>query len=51
MELVEGRSLDALIPPGGMPLGDFFQIAVPIADALTAAHQRHITHRDLKPAT
>jgi TolB-like protein/tetratricopeptide (TPR) repeat protein len=50
MELVEGRSLDALIAPGGMPLGEFFQIAVPIADALTAAHQRHITHRDLKPA-
>jgi serine/threonine protein kinase/tetratricopeptide (TPR) repeat protein len=50
MELVEGRTLDALIAPPGLPLRQFFEIALPLTDALTAAHQRGITHRDLKPA-
>ena len=50
MELVEGQSLDALIPPGGLPLAQFLDLALPLADALTAAHQKQITHRDLKPA-
>jgi TolB-like protein/Tfp pilus assembly protein PilF len=49
MELVEGRVLDALIPPAGLPLSRFLALALPIADALTAAHQKGITHRDLKP--
>jgi serine/threonine protein kinase/TolB-like protein/Flp pilus assembly protein TadD len=50
MELVEGESLDRLIPEGGLPLGRLFDIAVPLADALHAAHEKGITHRDLKPA-
>jgi TolB-like protein len=50
MELVEGVSLDTLIPAGGLPLARFLEMALPLADALTAAHQKHITHRDLKPA-
>ena len=49
MELVEGQTLDALIPPGGLAIEGFLDIAVPLADALTAAHQKGITHRDLKP--
>jgi TolB-like protein/Tfp pilus assembly protein PilF len=49
MELVEGRTLDAVIPTGGLPLSPFFQIAVPLSDALSAAHERGIIHRDLKP--
>ena len=50
MELVEGESLDNLIPPGGMPLAKVFEIAVPFADALSSAHESGIVHRDLKPA-
>jgi Tol biopolymer transport system component len=50
MELVDGPTLDALIPPNGMPLDKFFEVAIPLADALRAAHAKGITHRDLKPS-
>lgn len=50
MELVEGRTLTALIPRGGMPLARVLEIATPLADAIAAAHHKGITHRDLKPA-
>ena len=50
MELVEGRTLDQLIPSGGVSLAQFFDIAIAVADALSAAHRKHLTHRDLKPA-
>jgi serine/threonine protein kinase/Tfp pilus assembly protein PilF len=49
MELIEGRRLDQLIPRGGVSLAQFFDIAIPLADALSAAHRKHLTHRDLKP--
>ena len=49
MELVEGRSLSELIPVDGMRLDKFFDNAIPLADAIGFAHDRGITHRDLKP--
>jgi serine/threonine protein kinase/tetratricopeptide (TPR) repeat protein len=49
MELVEGKTLGEIIPRDGLPLPRFFRIAIPIADALSAAHRRSIVHRDLKP--
>jgi serine/threonine-protein kinase len=49
MELVEGRTLDQMIPSGGMSMAKFFDVATALADALAGAHQRQITHRDLKP--
>ncbi|MEW6366229.1 MAG: protein kinase [Acidobacteriota bacterium] len=49
MELVEGKTLRQVIPRGGLPLAKFFDIALPLAEALSAAHERGITHRDLKP--
>jgi serine/threonine protein kinase len=49
MELVPGKTLDALIPHQGMRLGEALRVAIPVADALAAAHGRGIVHRDLKP--
>ena len=50
MELVEGRSLAEALPRGGLSLDRVLKIAIPVADAIAAAHQKGITHRDLKPA-
>jgi len=59
MELVEGDDLSALIHKSralenegarrtaGMPLDDALPIARQIADALEAAHEQGIIHRDL----
>src|SRR5262245_25728445 len=49
MELVQGKSLDKLIPRGGMSVRDALRFAIPIADAVARAHAAGIVHRDLKP--
>src|SRR5438128_7814379 len=50
MELVEGEDLSAQIARGPMPLADALPIARQIAEALEAAHEQGIIHRDLTPA-
>ena len=50
MELVKGKALQHLIPKSGLSPDRFFDIAVPLADALSAAHELGVVHRDLKPS-
>jgi tetratricopeptide (TPR) repeat protein len=49
MELVDGSTLDAIIPRTGLHAEAFLSIALPLADSVAAAHAVGLTHRDLKP--
>lgn len=49
MELVEGKPLSEIVRGGALPLDMLLRVGMAVADAMAAAHQRGITHRDLKP--
>src|SRR4029077_7690616 len=49
IELIEGPTLAERIAKGPVPVEEALGIAKQIADALEAAHEKGITHRDLKP--
>src|SRR6202158_391795 len=50
MELVPGETLAERVKAGPLPVEEALKIAIQIAEALEAAHEKSIIHRDLKPA-
>jgi serine/threonine protein kinase/Tol biopolymer transport system component len=50
LELVEGPTLAERLATGAIPPQQAIAIALQVAAALEAAHERGIVHRDLKPA-
>ncbi|MEZ5332699.1 MAG: protein kinase [Thermoanaerobaculia bacterium] len=50
LELAPGETLADRIARGPIPLEQALPLALQIAEALEAAHERGIVHRDLKPA-
>jgi serine/threonine-protein kinase len=50
LEMVPGETLADRIRRGPIPLEEALKIALQIAEALEAAHERNVIHRDLKPA-
>src|SRR5436853_3762935 len=46
MQLVEGLALDRLISQTGLPVNQIIAIAGSLAEALAAAHEKGIVHRD-----
>ena len=50
LELVEGDTLADQIKRGPIPVEESLKLALQIAEALEAAHEKGVIHRDLKPA-
>ncbi|MBN2318802.1 MAG: serine/threonine-protein kinase [Acidobacteria bacterium] len=50
MELIEGQTLADRIKSGAIPVEEALKLALQIAEALEAAHEKGVIHRDLKPA-
>jgi Tol biopolymer transport system component len=48
-ELLEGKTLRALIEQGALSIGTALEHAIQMLSGLAAAHERGIVHRDLKP--
>ena len=49
MEYVEGKTLDALLPAGGLKIEAFLDCFIKLSDGLRHAHEKGVVHRDIKP--
>jgi formylglycine-generating enzyme required for sulfatase activity/cephalosporin-C deacetylase-like acetyl esterase len=50
MAYYDGETLKKRIERGPLPIGEAFDIAIQMAQALSRAHQAGLVHRDVKPA-
>jgi serine/threonine protein kinase len=50
LELVEGDTLSERLKIGPIPVEESLKLALQIAEALEAAHEKGVIHRDLKPS-
>jgi serine/threonine-protein kinase len=50
LELIDGETLAERIARGPIKLDEALRIALQVAEALEAAHEKSVIHRDLKPA-
>jgi serine/threonine protein kinase/tetratricopeptide (TPR) repeat protein len=49
-EYIAGVTLDSRLVSGALPVDEVLGLGIQLADGLSAAHERGIVHRDVKPA-